>query len=108
MLAMILLICVTLFFAAPSGLLVGLIAKKQKDADLLRFARPDASMILTLVPLIFVCVLRSRHATIPPFEPISAVLIALFFIEATLFAYISYRYLLRRSAQKKAITRGRD
>ena len=106
MLAIIVLTSVTLFFAAPAGLLVGVIAKKQKDADLLRFARPDAAVIPKVLPSIFVAWLLARRGAVPTMKPISAALIVMFFIEASLFAYVSYRYLLKRSARKKSVDGG--
>src|SRR4051794_27352925 len=101
MLAIIALSCATLFFALPVGVILGIVVKKQKDAGLLKYAKPDMSLIPKVLPLVIAAALLSGRGITVGLNRISAVLPTISFVEALLIAYGTYRFLLRRSAQKR-------
>ena len=92
------LILFTLLFSVPSGLLVGLAAKQQKLAGLLRFARPDRSMIPGALGIVVTGLMLSAGGKqFPAVSPLQTTLLVAFFIEAGLVAYATYRFAVGRA-----------
>lgn len=88
----------TLLFAVPSGLLVGMAAKQQKLAGLLRFAKPDRSMIPGALGIVGTgLLLTAGGKEFPAVSPLQTTLLIAFFIEAGVVAYVTYRFAIRRS-----------
>jgi hypothetical protein len=90
---------VILIFALPVGVLVGLAAKKQKDAGLLRFAVPDWSLLPHMLPVFVIGVILAFRGKLGPVNPLQIVLIIGFFAAAALIAYTTYRLAAWRGSE---------
>jgi hypothetical protein len=89
---------ITLLFAAPAGVVVGLAVKQQKVAGLLKFGKLDPSTIRTVTPIVATGAILILSGKVPRPSRFVIILTLAFFIEAALIAYATYRVAVRKAA----------